>query len=165
MPSSRSKVRIPVQKGKLPNYHLSDPKEYRRNILNKIAKKDTWEEVVKRLNVLYIYNKNKHPEIASKFKRDMKYIHNLYSSSPIKKRSSKKKSKRHSNKKISKKRSSKKRSTKKRSSKKLSTKKRSSKKLSTKKRSNKQRTRKLSHKKSYKHYSPKKSHMKVKKKK
>lgn len=148
MPSSRSKVRIPTKKGKLPDYHLSDTKEHRRNILHKIAKKDTWEEVVKRLNVLYIYNKNKHPEIASKFKRDMKYIHDLYNTSPIKKMSKKR-----SMKKMSKKRSMKK----------------MSKKRSMKKRASKQRTRKLSHKRSYKHHykhhSPKKSHMKVKKQK
>jgi hypothetical protein len=92
---SRSKVRIPVTKGKMHGYSLSDSLDHRRKILHKIAKKDTWEEVVKRLNVLYIYNKNKHPEIAQKFKRDMIYIQRLYEkerTTPLRKVSYKSKS-------------------------------------------------------------------------
>jgi hypothetical protein len=92
---SKSKVRIPVTKGKLEDYSLSDTMEHRRKILRKLAKRDTWEEIVKRLNVLYIYNKNRYPENAMKFKRDMKYIQRLYEkerSSPLYKSMSKRKS-------------------------------------------------------------------------
>jgi hypothetical protein len=128
-PASKSRVRIHVTKGSLHGYSLYDKRADRREVLKKLAKKDTWETVVKRLNALYIYNKNKHPQTASKFKRDMKFIQKEFSSKKMSKRHSKKKSKKRS----TKKRSIKKRSTKKRSTKKLSTKKRSTKKRSASK--------------------------------
>ena len=78
-PTSKSLIRIPVTKGSLHGYNLDDKRVERRKILRKLAKKDTWETVVKRLNVLYIYNKNRHPEIAGKFRRDMKYIQKEFS--------------------------------------------------------------------------------------
>ena len=55
-PTSKSLIRIPVTKGSLHGYNLDDKRVDRRKILRKLAKKDTWETVVKRLNVLYIYN-------------------------------------------------------------------------------------------------------------
>ena len=75
----KSKVRIPTEKGHLPGYFLHDTRAHRRMVLKKLAKKDTWGKIVKRLNVLYIYNKNKHPENAGKFKRDMQFIQKEYS--------------------------------------------------------------------------------------
>ena len=95
-PTSKSLIRIPVTKGSLHGYNLDDKRDHRRKILRKLAKKDTWETVVKRLNVLYIYNKNRHPEIAGKFRRDMKYIQKEFSDKfkrKSKKRSIKRKSK------------------------------------------------------------------------
>lgn len=71
---SKSRVRIPVKKGALAGYTIADSLQKRREILKKIAKKDGWSKVVKRLNVLYIYNKNNHPENAMKFRRDMFYV-------------------------------------------------------------------------------------------
>ena len=114
-PISKSRVRIHVTKGSLYGYSLYDKRADRREILKKLAKKDTWETVVKRLNVLYIYNKNKHPKIAAKFKRDMQFIQKEFSSKKMSKKLSKKKLKKHSTKKKSKRQSMKKDSTKKKS--------------------------------------------------
>ena len=101
-PTSKSKVRLHVEKGSLPGYFLADKQSHRREILKKLTKKDTWETIVKRLNVLYIYNKNRHPDIAAKFRRDMKFIQKEFSPKysskkrSLKKRSMKKRSKRRS---------------------------------------------------------------------
>jgi hypothetical protein len=78
-PTSKSKVRLHVEKGSLPGYFLADKQMNRRKILKKLAKRDTWVTIVKRLNILYIYNKNRHPDIAAKFRRDMKYIQKEFS--------------------------------------------------------------------------------------
>jgi hypothetical protein len=56
-------------------------------ILKKLAKRDTWVTIVKRLNILYIYNKNRHPDIAAKFRRDMKYIQKEFSPDYLSKKS------------------------------------------------------------------------------
>lgn len=132
--TSKSRVRIYVTKGNLPGYTLKKSLAERRLVLEKLAKKDSWGTIVKRLNVLYIYNKNRHPETAIKFKRDMKYIQRIYSP---RKRSVSLKRKTH--KKImiksqsaSKRKSYKKRSQSKRTSKRKSYKKRTSKRKSYK---------------------------------
>ena len=80
----KSKVKIPVEKGALPGYTLKKSLKDRRMVLVKLSKKTSWGRVVKQLNVLYIYNKNKHPETALKFRRDMKYIQNYFKKSPRK---------------------------------------------------------------------------------
>jgi serine/arginine repetitive matrix protein 2 len=131
--SSKSKVRIYVRKGKLYGYHVDYLQNNRRSLLKNILKNKwaTYSEVIKRLNVLAIYNKNRHPETSNKIRRDIKYVE-TYLNKYSKKRSAKKRS--------TKKRSTKKRSTKKRSTKKRSTKKRSTKKMSTKKRSTKKKS-------------------------
>ncbi len=121
-PTSKSKIRLHVEKGSLPGYFLADKQMNRRKILTKIAKRDSWETIVKRLNVLYIYNKNHHPDIAAKFRRDMKYIQKEFSpdyktktkSKTTKRRSVKRSTKRRSVKRSTKRRSVK-RSTKRRS--------------------------------------------------
>ena len=148
-PTSKSKVRLHVEKGSLPGYFLADKQSHRRQILKKLAKRDTWGTIVKRLNVLYIYNKNRHPDTAAKFKRDMKFIHNEFSpdyqtKKRSKRRSLKKRSKRRSLKQMSKRRSLKKRS-KRRSLKKRS--KRRSLKKRSKRRSLKKRSKRRSLKK------------------
>lgn len=76
---STSLVRIKITKGNLPGYTLKKSVKERRAILEELAKKDSWGTIVKRLNVLYIYNKNRYPETASKFRRDMKYIQRKFS--------------------------------------------------------------------------------------
>jgi hypothetical protein len=112
----KSKVKIYTEKGR---YTMVN----RRSILKNLLLKTPYSTIIKRLNVLAIYNKNRYPETLSKIKRDMSFLQKT----STKKRSVKKPS--------AKKRSVKKSSTKKRSVKKSSTKKRSVKKSSTKKRS------------------------------
>ena len=92
-PTSKSKIRLHVEKGSLPGYFLADKQMNRRKILTKLAKRDSWETIVKRLNVLYIFNKNRHPDIAAKFRRDMKYIQKEFSPDYKTKSKSKSKSK------------------------------------------------------------------------
>lgn len=90
----KSKVKISLKKGSLPGYSLKLKRNERRLVLLKIAKKDTPQKVIKRLNVLFIFNKNKHPITANKFKRDMKFIQKTFSTKKLsKKRSIKKLSK------------------------------------------------------------------------
>ena len=130
----RSKVKIYVKSGKLEGYSINDSMKKRRSILKKLSKKSPYATIVKRLNVLAIYNKNRYPETTKKIQSDMSY---LRKNNSMKKRSMKKRSmKKGSMKKTSMKKSSmKKSSMKKRSMKKPSMKKRSMKKSSTKKRS------------------------------
>ena len=106
----KSLVRIPLTtQGGLFGYHVDMPLDARRSLLKNILRKNlaTYSEVVKRLNVLSIYNKNRHPEISKRVIRDMRYIQ----------KSSKRKS--------TKRKSTKRRSTKRRSTKRRSTKRRS----------------------------------------
>ena len=126
MSKKKSPVRIYLEKGALPGYTLSLNQKTRKSILTKLALEQGWGTVVKKLNVLRLFNKHKHPKTAAKFHKDMKFVQTL---SP-KYKSPKKQSKRRSTKRRSVKRLS--RSIKKRSTKKRSTKKRSSKKLSSK---------------------------------
>lgn len=73
---SKSKVRIPATKGKLFGYHVDNLARDRRSLLKRLirSKKATFSEIIKRLNVLVIYNKRKHPETSKKVKRDLDYI-------------------------------------------------------------------------------------------
>jgi len=98
---SKSKVRIPVTKGKLFGYHVDSLARDRRSLLKSLirSKKATFSEIIKRLNVLVIYNKRKHPETSKRVKRDLDYIErhmSQYRLSPkrksLKKKSPKKKS-------------------------------------------------------------------------
>ena len=79
----KSKVRIKVSKGKLLGYHVTDPLKMRRSVLKKIVKDMPYNKLIKRLNVLSIYNKNRHPEISQKIKRDISFLRKT----PIKKKS------------------------------------------------------------------------------
>jgi hypothetical protein len=74
-----NKVKIHLEKNALPGYSLSIKKDERRKILDKLVNKFGWVNIVRKLNVLYIYNKNKHPKTAMKFRRDMKYIQKYFS--------------------------------------------------------------------------------------
>jgi hypothetical protein len=120
--AKRSKVRIYVKSGKLEGYSINDSMKKRRSILKKLSKKSPYATIIKRLNVLAIYNKNRYPETTKKIQSDMSY---LRKNNSTKKSSTKKSS--------MKKRSTKKSSMKKRSMKKRSMKKRSMKKSSMKK--------------------------------
>jgi hypothetical protein len=82
MPStSKPNLRIHLAKNALPGYTLSSKRTDRRNILDKLTKTLGWSNIVKKLNVLYIYNMNKYPLNAAKFRRDMYYIQKKYSPS------------------------------------------------------------------------------------
>ena len=74
---SRSRVRIPItHPGGLHGYHVDLLQKQRRRILHSLLSKRraTYSELIKRLNVLYIYNKNRHPSISKRVKRDINYI-------------------------------------------------------------------------------------------
>ena len=78
---SKSKVRIPIrQKGLLFGYHVDMTAKSRRSLLKRLLskRKATYSQIIKRLNVLKIYNKNRHPEISEKIKRDIDFIHRHY---------------------------------------------------------------------------------------
>jgi hypothetical protein len=79
--SSKRGVKIHLEKNALPGYTLSIKRRDRREILDKLVKKLGWSNVVKKLNVLYIYNMNRYPINAAKFRRDMYYIQKTHSPS------------------------------------------------------------------------------------
>ena len=83
---SKSKVRIPVTKGKLPGYHVSNLARDRRKLLIKMikSKEATYADIIRRLNVLSIYNKSRNPELSSKVARDMAYIRKKFEGTPYK---------------------------------------------------------------------------------
>lgn len=70
----KSPVRIKAQKGGLHGYSLKLKLKDRRSILDRLVKVYGYSNIIKKLNLLYVYNKNNHPENALKFRRDMIYI-------------------------------------------------------------------------------------------
>ena len=72
--SSPSKLRLKLKKGSLGNYKVKSPAKSRHSSLKKAVKKSGYSTTIKRLNVLAIYNKNQHPEIAKTVKQDIKYV-------------------------------------------------------------------------------------------
>ena len=74
MRRKKSPVRIKAQKGGLRGYSLKLKMKDRRSILDRLVKVYGYSNIIKKLNLLYVYNKNNHPENALKFKRDMLYI-------------------------------------------------------------------------------------------
>lgn len=76
-PAQKSPVRIKLKAiGSLSKfgYHANKSAEVRRAALKKAVKANGYTEVIRRLNVLYIYNKNRNPELAVKFKLDMTWV-------------------------------------------------------------------------------------------
>jgi len=76
--SPKLPVRIKVEKGGLAGYSLKLKLSDRKKVLDKLVQQHGWGNVVKKLNVLYIYNKNKYPANALKFKEDMKHVQVKY---------------------------------------------------------------------------------------
>jgi hypothetical protein len=74
----KSKVRIYVKRGKLEGYSVNDSIKARRSILKKLLQKNPYASIIKRLNVLSIYNKNRYPETSKKVKSDISYIQKKY---------------------------------------------------------------------------------------
>jgi hypothetical protein len=71
------KLNIKLEKGGLSGYSLKDSLVERRKVLKKLVKVYDYSGVIKRLNVLYIFNRNNHQTTANKFHRDMVYIKKL----------------------------------------------------------------------------------------
>ena len=67
-------MNIKLKKGLLHGYTLKNSLISRREILKNLTKSVSINTIIKRLNVLYIFNKNKHPENAKKFRNDMKFL-------------------------------------------------------------------------------------------
>ena len=103
-------IKIKLEKNALPGYTLIANQKTRRSILSNISTKQGWGTVVKKLNVLRIFNKNKYPDKSAKYYKDMRFIQKLHLTEKhsIKRRSIKKSIKRRSIKKSIKKRSIKK---------------------------------------------------------
>jgi len=72
------KLKIKLEKGSLPGYTLSMNQKDRRSLLDKLVLEYGWSNIVKKLNVLYVYNKNRYPENAMKFRKDMFYVQKKY---------------------------------------------------------------------------------------
>lgn len=68
------KIKLKLKKGSLKGYSLKLKRTDRRKILLDLIKKVDPIIIRKRLNILYIFNKNKYPEKAEKYKRDYSYI-------------------------------------------------------------------------------------------
>lgn len=78
---SRSKVRIPVRKsGELTayGYDVHTSAALRRAALTKAVKKYGALSVFRKINVLYIFNYRRHPDLAKKFKSDRDWIGKNY---------------------------------------------------------------------------------------
>ena len=69
-------VKITLRKGGLEGYHVKDLARDRRAILEKHLKsgKETYGDMIKRINVLAIYNKNKNPVYSDKFRKDIAWL-------------------------------------------------------------------------------------------
>ena len=81
--SSHGKRLFVLEKGTLSKYGYSDvihlSKDEREKILRKAIKGGINElSLIKKLNALYILNKNINPKLANIFRKDMKYIQGLY---------------------------------------------------------------------------------------
>lgn len=85
----KTKVKIYTEKGGLKEYSIHDTMVKRRSVLKKLLRKTPYSTIIKRLNVLAIYNKNRYPETFYKIKKDMSF---LQKSRSMKKRSMKKRS-------------------------------------------------------------------------
>jgi len=77
---SGSRIRIPIEHpGALAKYHVDDKLKTKRAALDSYIKKDGYATVIRRLNVLSIYNKNRNPKMSEKIRRDISYLQKHYS--------------------------------------------------------------------------------------
>ena len=79
---SKTILNIKLKKGALSGYRINDPVKQKQQALDRLVKKDGYSTIVKRLNILAIYNKNRYPQYASKVRRDISYLQNKYRSKP-----------------------------------------------------------------------------------
>ena len=59
-------------------YHAKDREEVRHRALRRAIKDRGHVKLIRRLNVLYIYNKHRFPRTAATFRGDMRYVQELY---------------------------------------------------------------------------------------
>jgi hypothetical protein len=74
---SRSKVRIPVRKEdflKRYGYGVYESEKVRHSALTQAVQAYGASSVVKKLNVLMIFNKNNHPALSKKFAKDRDWV-------------------------------------------------------------------------------------------
>ena len=92
MASIKRPINVPLRKGALEGYHARDSSRVRRTILLSIIKKghSTYAEVIKRLNVLAIYNKNRAPDVTEILRKDIAFLQRQLSPPSLKMKSPKK---------------------------------------------------------------------------
>lgn len=74
---SKSKIRIPVShSGTLTSlgYYMHDTQKKRHKALKKALKIYGYSLLMKKINLLYVYNKNKNPKIANIAQSDKKWL-------------------------------------------------------------------------------------------
>lgn len=71
-------LNIKLKKGGLSGYRINDPVEKKHQALDKLVKKDGYSTIIKRLNILAIYNKNRFPTYSNKVRKDISYLQNKY---------------------------------------------------------------------------------------
>jgi hypothetical protein len=76
---SRTKTIATLKPGMLTsfNYHVDLPVKERQEALKKAYKAYGYSTLIKRLNILAVYNKYKHPEIVDIVQKDMDFIRKL----------------------------------------------------------------------------------------
>jgi hypothetical protein len=69
-------VKLYLRKGSLFGYNVKQLAKKRRDLLMRIIKKNmsTYAQIMRRLNVLAIFNKNKNPKLSKKVRTDMAYL-------------------------------------------------------------------------------------------
>ncbi len=81
-PKTRSgsvKIRLVLKKGSLGKYgyKAKSPRESRQRSLKKALNGIGYSTLIKKLNVLSIYNKNVNPDLSASVKSDMAYVRKL----------------------------------------------------------------------------------------
>ncbi len=76
---SKSKTIATLKPGMLTkfNYHIDMPLKERQLALRKAYKAYGYSKLIKRLNILSVYNKYKHPKIAEIAQHDMNYVRKI----------------------------------------------------------------------------------------
>jgi len=76
---SRKVIKTPLKKGALTKhgYSTKSPAKTRHTALRKAVKASTAGTVIKRLNVLQVYNKNRSPKVAKIARSDMAFVRKL----------------------------------------------------------------------------------------
>ena len=73
------RVKIPVRhEGSMKGYKVHENEEARHKALDRAVKEFGYKKAMDKLNALYVFNKNKHKDIASIVEKDKQYIQNKY---------------------------------------------------------------------------------------